>query len=380
MSFSLPFLNFSFIAFHFTFLIFSFSFISIGGINFTLSSVMPLIEFTNKGLCCPQGGFYIDPWKPVDKALITHAHSDHAHFGSSSYLCHTYTKPLLELRLGAGTYQTTDWGETIMMNGVKISFHPAGHVIGSSQIRLEYNGEVWVASGDYKVDDDGISGTFEAVKCNTFITESTFGLPIYKWKTQQQIDASIQEWIRKNISNGKTSVLIAYSLGKSQRVITAASKVTDKIYVHGAIHNVHDTLINTGHALPPVKRITPETTKEELAASVVVAPPSADGTPWMKKFSPYVVGVCSGWMQVRGNARRRNVDAGFAMSDHADWEGLISAIKATEAEKVFVTHGFTAAFSRYLNEIGIDSGEVKTEYGNDEEEAPAIINEGEPEE
>jgi putative mRNA 3-end processing factor len=334
---------------------------------------MALIEFTDKGLCCPHGQFYVDPWKPVGKALITHAHSDHARWGSQSYLCHTYSKPILQQRLGNNDYQTIEWGDTISMNGVKISFHPAGHVIGSSQIRIEYGGEVWVVSGDYKVVNDGISGQFEPVKCNTFITESTFGLPIYTWKTPKQINTNIQNWIRKNQADGRTSVIIAYSLGKAQRVIQAIAEVTDRIYAHGAIHNMQQTLMEAGWKLAPVKRVTPETTKDELAGSVVVAPPSADGTPWMKKFSPYSVGVCSGWMQVRGNARRRNVDAGFPMSDHADWPGLLAAVKATGAEKVFVTHGFQATFSRYLNDLGIEAGEVKTEYGNDEEEGPTPL-------
>lgn len=331
---------------------------------------MALIEFSDKGLCCPQGKFYIDPWKPVDKAVITHAHSDHARWGSQSYLCHSYTKPLLELRLGNNPYQSVEWGESIFMNGVKVSFHPAGHVIGSSQIRLEYQGEVWVVSGDYKVVNDGLSGQYEPIACNTFITESTFGLPIYKWKTPQLINKEIQDWIIKNQAQGKTSVIIAYSLGKAQRVIQAIAEVTQKIYVHGAIYNTHETLQKAGWNLAEVKRITPETTKEELTGSVVVAPPSADGSAWMKRFPSYNVGVCSGWMQVRGNARRRNVDAGFVMSDHADWPGLLQAVKATGAEKVFVTHGFQATFSRYLNENGIDSAEVKTEYGNDEDIAP----------
>jgi putative mRNA 3-end processing factor len=337
---------------------------------------MPLIEFTDKGLCCPQGNFYIDPWKPVDKALITHGHSDHARWGSQSYLCHHLTKPILQLRLGPSQYQTTEWGETILINGVKVSFHPAGHVVGSSQIRLEFKGEVWVVSGDYKVVDDGISGRFEAIPCHTFITESTFGLPIYKWKQPYQINKEIQNWVLKNQGDEKTSVLIAYSLGKAQRVIKAVADVTDKIYVHGAIFNVHETLRNAGCELPEVKRVTYETTKEELAGSVVVAPPSADASPWIKRFTPYSIGICSGWMQVRGNVRRRNVDAGFAMSDHADWPGLLDAVKATGAEKVFVTHGFQATFSRYLNEIGIEAAEVKTEYGNDEDiEVPAMANE-----
>ncbi|MBC7651022.1 MAG: DNA ligase-associated DEXH box helicase, partial [Deinococcales bacterium] len=227
------------------------------------------------------------------------------------------------------------------------------------QIRIEYGGEVWVVSGDYKTEDDGLSGAFEPVKCHTFITESTFGLPIYKWKPQAAIYQDIQDWIVENQQQNTSSVLIAYSLGKAQRVLQAAAKVTNNIYVHGAIYNTHEALTQAGIQLPVVKRITPETTKEQLKNSVIIAPPSADGTPWMKKFQPYKVGVCSGWMQVRGNARRRNVDAGFSLSDHADWPSLLQAVKATEAEKVYVTHGFQAAFSRYLNEIGIAAGEVK---------------------
>ena len=341
---------------------------------------MPLIEFTEKGLYCRQGNFYIDPWKPVDHAVITHAHSDHARFGMKTYLCHKHSVPILQLRIGPNKYQPAEWGENILINGVKVSLHPAGHVIGSAQVRIEYQDEVWVASGDYKTEADGISEAFEPIRCHTFITESTFGLPIYKWKSQADIYSSIQHWIKQNQAVNTCSVLIAYSLGKAQRVIEAASKVASTIYVHGAIWNMHKTLIEAGWHLPPVNRVTPDTPKEAFKGAVVIAPPSADGTPWMKRFSPYSVGICSGWMQVRGNARRRNVDAGFIMSDHADWTGLLQAIKATGAEKVFVTHGFQAAFSRYLNELGIAADEVKTEYGNDEEEAPAEVFEGVKEE
>ena len=341
---------------------------------------MALIDFTDRGLYCRQGDFYIDPWRPVKQAVITHGHSDHARFGSHAYLCHKYSVPILQLRLGPNSYQPVEWGETVNLNGVKVSLHPAGHVIGSSQIRVENNGEVWVASGDYKTENDGISSQFEPISCHTFITESTFGLPIYKWKSQAEIYSSIQDWILRNKAAYKCSVLIAYSLGKAQRVIEAASKVTDKIFVHGAIYNMHQTLTEAGWKLPPAERVTPESDRAAFKGGVVIAPPSADGTPWMKRFTPYNVGICSGWMQVRGNARRRNVDAGFIMSDHADWPGLLQAIKATGAEKVFVTHGFQAAFSRYLNEIGIASAEVKTEYGNDEEEAPPEVFEGKQEE
>jgi putative mRNA 3-end processing factor len=329
---------------------------------------MALIEFTNKGLYCTAGNFYIDPRKPVDKAIITHAHSDHAKWGSNNYICHRASLPLLKLRLGDVPVDTFEWNEPINMKGVKVSLHPAGHIIGSSQIRVEYNNEVWVVSGDYKIEDDGISGRFEPVKCNVFISESTFGLPIYNWKTQLQIFNNIRTWINTNKSEGKTSVLIAYSLGKAQRVMQCVKDLDVKIFLHGAVWNVHQTLLQAGYDLPVAERVNPDTPKENFKGHVVIAPPSADGTPWMKRFSPYSVGVCSGWMQVRGNVRRRNADAGFALSDHADWNGLLSAVKATGAEKVFVTHGFQAAFSRYLNENGIEAAEVKTEYRGEEEE------------
>jgi putative mRNA 3-end processing factor len=329
---------------------------------------MALIDFTDKGLFCAQGNFYIDPWKPVNRAVITHAHSDHARWGSNAYLCHHLSKPILQLRLGYNHYETVEWNEPVYKNGVKISLHPAGHIIGSSQIRVEYNNEVWVVSGDYKTEDDGISGKFEAIPCNTFITESTFGLPIYKWKKQAAIFEDIKKWVSQNNAEQKTSVLIAYSLGKAQRILQPLAETGLPIYAHGAIYNVHEALISSRWDLPAIKRIGPDTPKELLKGNIILAPPSADGTPWMKKFYPYSVGVCSGWMQVRGNARRKNVDAGFALSDHSDWDGLLSAVKETGAQKVFVTHGFQSAFSRYLNEQGIEAAEVKTDYGSEEEE------------
>ena len=329
---------------------------------------MALVDFTSKGLYCSEGDFYIDPWQPVNRAIITHAHSDHARWGSNYYLCHTASLPLLKLRLGDIAMEAIEWNEHININGVKVSLHPAGHIIGSSQIRIEYNNEVWVVSGDYKIEDDGISGRFEPVKCNVFISESTFGLPIYNWKPQNEIFQNIRQWINDNRAFGKTSVLIAYSLGKAQRAMQCIRDSGIKIFLHGAVWNVHQALIDAGYDLPYAERVLPETSKESFKGNVVIAPPSADGTPWMKKFSPYSVGVCSGWMQVRGNVRRRNADAGFALSDHADWKGLMDAVKATGAEKVFVTHGFQAAFSRYLNEKGIEAAEVKTEFGGEEEE------------
>lgn len=327
---------------------------------------MALLEFSDRGLYCPAGDFYIDPWRPVAHAVITHAHSDHARSGHQHYLCHHLTKPLLQLRLGNHSYESVGWNEPVYRNGVKISLHPAGHIIGSSQIRLEYKGEVWVVSGDYKTENDGLSGAFEPVACHTFITESTFGLPVYKWQAQQLLFQQMQQWVQTNISQGICSVIFAYSLGKAQRVLQAIAPVTNKIFVHGAVWNTQQVLQEAGIVLPTVQRVSDAVNREAFKGAVVIAPSSAQDSPWLKRFQPYKIAVCSGWMQVRGNARRQNVDAGFALSDHADWNGLLTAVKATGAEKVFVTHGFQSVFSRYLNENGIAAAEVKTEYGGEE--------------
>ena len=329
---------------------------------------MPLIEFSDKGLFCPQGNFYIDPWKPVDKAVISHGHSDHARWGSKSYLCHHDTLPILKLRLGENNYQSLGWNDPVIMNGVSVSFFPAGHIIGSAQVRVEYKGEVWVFTGDFKKENDGISTPYEPVKCHSFITECTFGLPIYRWQPQEEIFNEMKTWIGENVAAGKSSVFIAYSLGKAQRILKPLAETGIPIYAHGAVYNMHTTLQNSGWKLPDIKRVTTDTTKEHLKGCIVIAPSGAEGSSWIKRFSPHATGICSGWMQVRGNRRRKNADAGFALSDHADWEGLISAVKATGAEKVYATHGFQSAFSRHLNSIGIHADEVKTAYGNDEEE------------
>jgi putative mRNA 3-end processing factor len=328
---------------------------------------MDLLIFNDKGIYCQQGDFYIDPWKPVHRAVITHAHSDHARPGNGNYLCHHFTKPLLRLRLGEISVQSVNWNEPVFINGVRISLHPAGHIIGSSQIRVEFQGSVWVVSGDYKTENDGISNELEIMPCDVFITESTFGLPIYEWKKQQELSYDIQNWILSNRERGLNSVLIAYSLGKAQRLLKIIEEISPSIYVHGAIWNVQEVLVRSGFKFQKVVRVLPEMTKEKFQADIIIAPPSAENSPWMNRFGHLSLGVCSGWMQVRGNVRRRNADAAFAMSDHADWKGLLSVVRATGAKKIFVTHGFQAAFSRYLNEIGIQSEEVKTEFGDETE-------------
>jgi putative mRNA 3-end processing factor len=326
-----------------------------------------LIEFTGKGLFCPAGNFYIDPWSPVEKAVITHAHSDHARAGHQQYLCQTFSKPLLQLRLGNDiSIQALPYNESLFLNGVKISFHPAGHIIGSAQVRVAYKGQVWVISGDYKPEHDGISTPFEVVRCHTFITESTFGLPIYNWQPQMVLLNQIRRWITLNLEAGRNSVLLAYSLGKAQRILHHLQKDDIPFYVHGAIDSIHSVLLQEGWPLPEVKKITESVSRQELLRGLIIAPPSAAGSPWLKKFHPYSLGICSGWMQVRGNTRRSNADVGFALSDHADWNGLLNTIKATGAEKVYVTHGFSSVLARYLTETGIPAEEVKTVYGEEQ--------------
>lgn len=329
---------------------------------------MALISFTNKGIFCKKGGFYIDPWQPVDLAVTTHGHADHVKSGNKAYLCHELTKPVLLQRLGADLpIQTLPYSKEITINGVKLSLFPAGHVIGSSQIRLEYKGEICVISGDYKVEYDGISTAFEPVKCHTFVSESTFGLPIYKWLPQEEVFGKIRNWVSDNHDQLKTSVLIAYSLGKAQRLIKNLAG-DQKIYVHQSIANLNDGFISAGVDLPETIRITPDLKKEELQKGIVIVPPALADGKWMKSLMSASTGICSGWMQVRAGRRWQSADAGFALSDHTDWPGLLTAIKATEAEKVFVTHGFVSTFSRYLNEIGIEAEEVTTRYGNEGEE------------
>ncbi|MDB5013632.1 MAG: ligase-associated damage response exonuclease [Daejeonella sp.] len=327
----------------------------------------PLLEFNDKGIYCTQGQFYIDPWQPVKDAVITHAHADHAKWGHQYYLAHSLSYEILKYRLGADiNLQTLDYGHTISKNGVQISFHPAGHIIGSAQVRVEYKGEIWVVSGDYKLEDDGVCTPFEPVKCHSFISECTFGMPVYKWKPQQLVFDEINKWWRQNVEDGKTTVLVGYSLGKAQRILQNLDLSIGNIYTHDVIENTHEALRRNGIKLNPTIRVTQETNREEMRKGLVLCPPSSVGTPWMRKFFPYSFGYCSGWMALRGAKRRRAADRGFVLSDHADWDGLIQAIEATSCETVYLTHGYTASFSRYLCDIGYDAHEAHTLYGGDE--------------
>ena len=321
----------------------------------------PLLAFNDKGIYCAQADVYLDPWRPVDKAIISHGHADHSRWGHKKYITQHSNIPIIKHRLGDINVNGKDWSETFTINNVKFSFHPAGHIIGSAQIKVEYKGEVWVFTGDYKTEDDGVATPYEPVKCHSFITECTFGLPAFKWQPQNEVFAEINNWWQQNQSDGRTSVIFGYSLGKAQRLLKYLDTSIGKIYTHGAIENMTEVL-RPQLEMPKTTRITRDIKKEEIKGNIVVAPPSAHGTPWIKKMVPYVTASASGWMTFRGARRRRAIDRGFVLSDHCDWQGLLSSIKETGAEKIICTHGYTDIFSRYLREIGYDARTEQTQY------------------
>lgn len=326
-----------------------------------------LLEFKEEGIFVPQAGVYIDPWKPVKHAILTHGHADHARPGSKKYIASEKAVPVIKYRLGRHhKISGVPFGESFTVNGVNFSFHPAGHVIGSAQVRVEYKGEIAVVSGDYKVEDDGISEAFEPVKCHSFLTENTFGLPVFRWQPQSEIITEIDDWWRANAAEGRPSLLSAYSLGKAQRIIANVDQSIGPIFTHGAVENINKVLRKQGIQLPETKHIHPAKGKGDYSNALIIAPGSAINSSWSRRFKNSVTAAASGWMALRGNRRRRGVDKGFVLSDHADWDGLLSAIKATGAENIFVTHGYSDTFAKYLNTIGYNAHVVSTDYVDEE--------------
>ena len=318
-----------------------------------------------EGLYCPPGDFYIDPWRPVPRAVITHAHSDHARMGHGHYLACDRAEGVLRSRLGEIDLQTLRYGERIVHNGVDLSLHPAGHVLGSSQVRLEHGGQVWVASGDYKVAPDPTCDAFEPVRCDVFITESTFGLPIYRWCTDEELFGGINAWWSHNVLAGRASVIACYSFGKAQRVLAGVDASIGPLIVHGSVELLNRAYREAGVALPPASMVTDVKDKADIKRALVVCPPSAAASTWMRRFGDASTAFASGWMQLRGARRRGGWDRGFVLSDHADWPGLLGAIGATGAQRVIVTHGSVPVMVRYLREQGLEAEGFDTEYGGD---------------
>ncbi|QNB07494.1 ligase-associated DNA damage response exonuclease [Herbaspirillum frisingense] len=331
-----------------------------------------MVVVRKEGLYCVPGDFYIDPWRPVARAVITHAHADHARMGHAHYLAAAPGAGILRARLGADIHlQALDYEESITHNGVRLSLHPAGHVLGSAQLRMEWQGCIWVASGDYKLEADGTCTAFAPVRCHTFITESTFGMPIYRWQPQAEIFEDINRWWRANAAEGRASVLFCYSFGKAQRILHGIDPGIGPIVCHGAVEPLNRLYREAGVFLPPTATVgeaeaTRRGKSNAYAGSLIIAPPSAAGSPWMRRFGDYSDAFASGWMRLRGTRRRRGVDRGFVLSDHADWPALQEAIAASSAERVIVTHGQVATMVRWLRQNGLDAGAFTTEYGDDD--------------
>lgn len=329
-----------------------------------------MLEHTPEGLYCRDADVWIDPWRPVPRAVITHGHSDHSREGMGSYLCAAPGVPILRTRLGDGiTIHGLAYGSVLRLGDVDLSFHPAGHLLGAAQVRLHRGGETWVVSGDYRVEADRTADAFEPVPCDVFITESTFALPLYRWRPQAEIMSDIATWWRINAANGRASVVAAYSLGKSQRLLAGLADAgaigsIGPVVVHGAVARINDAYAAGGIALPVCAGVDE---RIEYGKSLVVCPPSALGSPWIRRFGDAATAMVSGWMQVRGQRRRRGVERGFVLSDHADWPGLLQAIAATGAQRVLATHGQVPTLVHWLGENGIQAAALATEFGGEED-------------
>src|SRR5579864_7982932 len=330
----------------------------------------PLLRLTDDGLYCEEGRFHVDPWRPVERAVITHAHSDHACPGCGTYLTARDGLHVLRARLDeAAVIEPLPYGALVEVNGVRVSLHPAGHILGSAQVRLEQRGQVWVVSGDYKVEPDATCAPFEPVRCHAFVTESTFGLPIYRWPEQGAVFAEINAWWRANQAAGKASLLYGYALGKAQRLLAGVDPAIGPIYTHGAVEVLNRAYRASGVSLPATIHSSAGEKGVDWTRALIVAPPSAHGTPWTRKFGHASTGFASGWMRIRGTRRRRAVDRGFVLSDHADWPGLLRAIEATGAEQVWVTHGYTSVLVRWLREHGLDARLFATHFEGERDDA-----------
>ena len=310
----------------------------------------PVLIKTKEGLYCPAGDFHIDPMRRVPRALVTHGHSDHAAGGMGAYLCTSQALPVIRHRLGRIQAEGIGFGMTRQIGGVTVSFHPAGHVPGSAQIRVERAGEVWVASGDYKTARDEVSEPFEPIRCDTFITECTFGLPIFQWLPETTVLDEIASWWQANAATALASVILAYSFGKAQRLIAGLGRY-GPICCHPVVDTVTAILRDQGYPLPPTQRLAAG--QAPPPGALIIAPPNAMATDWAFGLGQHEVAAASGWMTLA--ARRKGVARAFTLSDHADWPGLNAAVRATGAAHVITTHGYTHAFRDHWSAQGFQA-------------------------
>jgi putative mRNA 3-end processing factor len=333
-----------------------------------------LLRMTDAGFYCAAGDFHIDPWRAVARAVITHAHGDHARAGNGAYLAAAPGEPLLRARVGeAARIDTMPYGHSRRIGEVDVSFHPAGHVLGSAQVRLRHAGRTLVVGGDYKLAADPTCAPFEPVRADVFVTESTFGLPIYRWDAPQVTLHEVLAWWDANRAAGRASVLFAYALGKAQRLLLGlaqlAGTLPGPVYLHGAVARINAAYRAAGVPVPDVPRVADVPPGTRFAQALVLAPPSARGSTWLRRFEPCSTAFASGWMALRGTRRRAALDRGFALSDHADWPALVRAVEASGAGEVWVTHGYREELARFLAERGYDARTVDTPFEGERGEA-----------
>jgi putative mRNA 3-end processing factor len=329
---------------------------------------------TPAGVCCKLGGFHVDPTRVVERALITHAHSDHARAGHGAVLATQETLDLMRLRYGdnfAGTTQAIRYGESINLGGATVSFHPAGHVLGSAQIAVTADGLRVVASGDYKDVPDPTCAPFELVPCDVFITEATFALPVFR---HANADAEIAKLLASVALFPERAHLVgAYSLGKAQRVIALLREAGYQapIYLHGAMEKISSYYAAHGVALGEL-RVVRGATKAELAGAITLCPPSALSDLWTRRFPDPVTAFASGWMRIRARARQHGVALPLVISDHADWAGLTATIAATGAAEIWVTHGQEDALVHWCSARGLKARPLDiVGYGDEDDENPS---------